>query len=620
MCGICGIVDVEDSPRFEDVDPMTAALAHRGPDMGGLKRFPQCALGHRRLSIIDLSESAGQPMLSEDGETALVFNGEIYNHRELRKDLESKGKRFRTNSDTEVVLQLFIERGYETPNLLNGMFSFAVWDNRRRRLFAARDRLGKKPFYYFSAPNFLAFASELSSLALCRRVPRVISPQALAEFLLYDFIPAPHSIFAEVFKLPPAHYAVFEGNRFEVKRYWAPPSPEPDADYKTELVKLRDLIYDSVRARLISDVPLGAFLSGGVDSTLVTAVMATAGARPPRTFSVSFPGTTHDESAWARLAAKHIGAEHFEHAADYQLETVFPLIVRHFGEPFGDSSALPVWHLCRETRRHVTVALSGDGGDELFAGYDRYRARAIQTVYDRLPAWLREKVVEPLVDRLPGSVKYYGASPTKKAKLFIDAARRMRENPCALIPRTFTLKEVEELTGGGYTPEEDPTLEAAATLRGLDPVSMMQFADMETYLAEDILTKVDRMSMAHALEVRAPLLDYRIVELACRLPLGFKLAGGVSKRILKDAAAELVPETIMRRSKYGFQPPLGLWFKTGLKKWAGERIMDGRTGELDQKAVERLWRDHLAGRADHGLRLWLILVLREWRDQLGSGS
>lgn len=618
MCGICGIVDFEDPPVIESVDRMTQRLRHRGPDMGGTHGMTGCVLGHRRLSILDLSDSAAQPMLSPDGKTALVFNGEIYNFREIRRELERLGHRFRTTSDTEVVLALYLEKKEAMLEDLNGMFSLAIWDDEEKRLFLARDRMGKKPLYYYAGHGRFSFASELSSLVLDPGVPTELRSQALFEYLLYDFIPAPHTIFRDIYKLPAAHYAVFSAGGLRIRRYWNLPEPGTSADYRESTARLKELLSDAVRMRLVSDVPLGAFLSGGIDSTLVTSFMQGGTSDNVKTFSISFPGTTYDESQWSRLAAAHLWTEHREYPVEYDIEGIFPRIVEHFGEPFGDSSAIPTWLLSEKTRGHVTVALSGDGGDELFAGYERYLARRFQLVYDRLPAVCREWVIEPFIRKLPTTTAYYGTSLSKKLKLFIDASRRIREDPLAVIPRTFTRGQVMELTGSDYEIDDDPALEAARQWLGLDPVSRMQFTDIQTYMAEDILTKVDRMSMAHSLEVRSPLLDYRVVELACSLPAGFKLTFGATKRILKDAARGRIPEAILNRSKYGFQVPLGSWFKGELKTWAEERLLNASHGLFNRPFVERLWNEHLNGRADHAHRLWLLLVFNQWAQQAES--
>lgn len=617
MCGICGIVDFTDQPAVEVIREMTEELRHRGPDMGGICSFPGCGLGHRRLSILDLSFAAGQPMLSEDGKVALVFNGEIYNFKELRRTLEARGRRFRTDSDTEVILALYLEKGESLVDDLNGMFTLAVWDDRRRVLLAARDRVGKKPFYYYHADGRISFSSELSSLVRDPRVPRKISRQALFEFLLYDFVPPPHTIFAGVNKLPAGHIAVFDAEGLRLRRYWRAPELDHDADYDQSRIRLTELLEDAVRMRLVSDVPLGAFLSGGLDSTAVVSLMMRHSAEPVKTFSIAFPGTTHDESAWSRLAANALGTDHHEYPVEYHVEEIFEPMVRHFGEPFGDSSAVPTWHLSEKTRHAVTVALSGDGGDELFGGYERYNARRLQVAYDLLPTAVRERVIEPLVDRLPETTDYYGTSLSKKLKLFVDAARRMRSDPLAVIPRTYTIDQVSDLTGIRYDSQRDPAVAAAQHWLRLDPVSRMWFTDIETYLAEDILTKVDRMSMAHALEVRSPFLDHRVVEFACRLPVAFKLKGRTTKRILRDAVRELVPGPILSRSKYGFQVPLAAWFKNGLKQWTQERLFSLDHDFFQPQAVRRLWDEHQQGRSDHAHRIWLLLVFNEWYRQYG---
>ncbi|MEW6350529.1 MAG: asparagine synthase (glutamine-hydrolyzing) [Thermodesulfobacteriota bacterium] len=613
MCGICGIVDFSKPPMTSVVQHMSEAMRHRGPDAGGVYAFGPCVLGHRRLSILDLSDAANQPMVSEDGQVGLVFNGEIYNFQPIRAALLSKGHRFKTESDTEVLLQLYREKGPEMMADLNGMCAFAIWDDQARRLVMGRDRMGKKPLYYRADQGRIAFASEPTALLCDPNVTRDVWDQAVSEFFLYDFIPGSHTIFKGVHRLPPASVAVFDEGGLRIRSYWEPPCPRTDlSDSRQPAERLRELLDDAVRMRLISDVPLGAFLSGGIDSTLITALMTRHSLGRVKTFSISFPGTTHDESRWSRIAAHRVGSDHSEHAVDLSIEELLPELVRHFGEPFGDSSAIPTWHLCRETRRHVTVALSGDGGDELFGGYERYLARRLQVLYELLPERLRDRVIEPLIDRVPATTDYYGTNLSKKLKLFVQAARRMREDPLAVIPRTFSLAEARELTQTGYAPELDPVYEVARQWSGLDPVTRMLFSDMQTYLAEDILTKVDRMSMAHSLEVRAPLLDYRVVEFACELPLRCKIRGMTTKRVLKAASRGLVPGEIIRRSKYGFQVPLGTWFKGGLRNWARERLLDSGHGLLNQRFVERLWNEHLAGKADHTHKLWSVIVFNEW--------
>ncbi len=616
MCGICGIVDFSETPDISVVEAMCNGMLHRGPDMGGNCTFDACALGHRRLSILDLTDAAKQPMLSADGRAALVFNGEIYNFQELREGLLKRGRTFRTRSDTEVILESYLDNPEDLPETLNGMFSFALWDDVRKKLILARDRVGKKPLYYSLQRNRLSFASELQALTRDGAVPQELSQQALLEYLLYDFIPAPHTILTGVKKLPPGHMAVFDANGLTVKKYWEPPEPQDGLNYGSTVEELRGLLDDAVSKRLISDVPLGSFLSGGIDSTLVTSLMARNSFRTVKTFSISFPGTTHDESKWSKLAARSIGTDHTERAVSYAIQDIFPDVVRHFGEPFGDSSAIPTWYLSQHTREHVTVALSGDGGDELFGGYERYVARRLQTIYDLVPSALRERCIEPLVRLLPATTDYYGTSLTKKMKLFVAASRRMRENPLAVIPQTFTLPEARLLTGMDYHSDSDSVLETARQWTGLDPVTRMMFTDIQTYMAEDILTKVDRMSMAHSLEVRSPLLDYRVVELACKMPLGFKMGYRQTKKILRNVARGLVPSEILGRSKYGFQVPLGQWFKTDLRKWAEDRLLGGHYTVFKREQVEKIWSEHLAGKADNAHKLWLILIFGEWQSQI----
>ncbi len=350
MCGICGIVDLAVQPLAETVAHMTLALKHRGPDAGGVHAYEACVLGHRRLSIVDLTESANQPMLSPDSLTALVFNGEIYNFQEIRDRLEQKGTRFRTRSNTEVLLHLYLEKKEAMLDDLNGMFSLAIWDENEKRLFLARDRMGKKPLYFCQLGNRLSFSSEIFSLVQDPAVPRSLSHRSLFEYLLYDFIPSPHSIFREVCKLPAAHAAVLDAKGFRMWQYWKPPEPDDSADYLKAEQDLTTLLLDAVRLRLVADVPLGAFLSGGIDSTLITSFMTASSPLRVKTFSISFPGTSHDESRWSTLAADALQTDHRQYPVEYDIEDVFSQMVRHFGEPFGDSSAIPTWHLCRHTR------------------------------------------------------------------------------------------------------------------------------------------------------------------------------------------------------------------------------------------------------------------------------
>ena len=616
MCGICGIVDFGRLTDADVVKDMTQSMLHRGPDAGGIHGYQNCVFGHRRLSIVDLSESANQPMISQDGSIALVFNGEIYNFQEIRGHLERLGHRFRTSSDTEVILELYLEKRESMLSDLNGMFSLAIWDEREKRLILARDRMGKKPLYYYYEDGRLSFSSELFSLLRDRSVPRELWDQALFEYLLYDFIPAPHTIFRNVNKLPAAHVAILDSDGLHISRYWDPPMPEGAADYHAQTKRLEELLSDSVKRRLIADVPLGSFLSGGLDSTFITALMQRNNSQRVKTFSISFPGTSHDESKWSDLASSFIKTEHRSYPVEYDIEHVFSSLVRHFGEPFGDSSAIPTWHLCEHTRKHVTVALCGDGGDELFGGYERYLARRLQLAYDLTPLSLREHLIEPFINRLPATTDYYGTSFTKKLKLFAAASRRMREDPLAVAPRTFSRNEVNRITGIDYQVEVDPVISAARQYVGLDPVSHMMFTDIHTYLAEDILTKSDRVSMAHSLEVRSPLLDYRIVELACRLPLNFKIRGLTTKRILRDAARGYVPGAILNRSKYGFQVPLGEWFKGRLKHWAAERLLGPNHDLFERTMLEQLWKEHQAGQVDHTHKIWLLIFFNAWHEQV----
>jgi len=641
MCGITGAVwstpdKAIDGPTLRRMVDM---LRHRGPDDEGFYRaecrvrpgygdMPGVALGHRRLSIIDVA-AGRQPMPNEDGSVQVVFNGEIYNYRDLRRRLEGMGHRFRTRSDTEVVVHLYEDEGTGLPAYLNGMFALAVWDANRGQLLLARDRLGKKPLVYREEAGRLLFASEMKSLLQVPGLPREIDSQALDLYLTYQYVPHPLTIFRGIAKLPPGHYGVYRDGRLEVRPYWEPDfnaeDPLPAAAYAE---RLRELMTSAVALRLQSEVPLGAFLSGGVDSTIVVGLMQKLSATTVRTFSIGFPVAEYDETAYARQAAAHLGTEHEEFRVEPDAVEVLPRLVWHYDEPFADSSAIPTWYVSEQTRRHVTVALSGDGGDELFVGYPRYHAVRLGARFDRLPGALLRLLAGGYWRRFPGGARY--KSFRRRLKRFATALGQPPLRRYLEWIAIFGESQRAELYDEAFLrrlPEVDPIdflARAAQRSDRRDPVTSISLTDLVTYLPCDLMTKVDIASMAHGLECRQPFLDYRVVELAARMPLRHKLRGGRGKRILLEAFADLLPASIRRRPKMGFGVPLDHWFRGPLAGFAREILLDPRTrqrGFFRPDVPPRLLEEHVSGRVDHSYRLWALVILelwlRQWVDSAG---
>ncbi len=645
MCGITGAVWTD--PRLavdgSALQRMTDVLRHRGPDdegthladyhaRPGYPPIPGVALGHRRLSIIDVA-GGHQPLANEDGTVWVVFNGEIYNFRELRRRLEGSGHRFRTACDTEVLVHLYEDEGPALLEHLLGMFALAIWDAGRGQLLLARDRLGKKPLVYRHEPGRLLFASELKSILQVPGVPRAIDPGALDAYLTYQYVPHPLTIFEGIRKLPPGCCAVWRHDRLEIRAYWRP-------DFSREIVRperdcaeeLRAALTDAVRLRLQSDVPLGAFLSGGVDSTVVVGLMQSLSREPVRTFSIGFPVPEYDETGYARLAAGALGTVHQEHRVEPDAVAVLPNLVWHFDEPFADSSALPTWYVSQFARREVTVALTGDGGDELLAGYPRYRAVDLGARFDRLPAGLRAVLAGRFWQRLPASPRQ--KSIRRRFKRFVEVLGHQPQRRYLEWIAIFNEARRADLYSDellARLPESDPFefLQAAFRRSGQrDPVTAASLTDLGTYLPCDLMTKVDMASMAHGLECRQPLLDHRVVELAAAMPVRMKYRRGRGKRILIETFRDLLPREIQRRRKMGFGVPLDHWFRGPLANFAREVLLDERTlsrGDFRPGAVRGLVEEHVAGQFDHSYRLWALLVLELWRrrwvdEEEGAGS
>jgi asparagine synthase (glutamine-hydrolysing) len=626
MCGIAGAL----APRMEDAPPVgaaerfAAAMVHRGPDGHGFFRAGPVALAHRRLSIIDLSEAGRQPMTNEDGQIAIVVNGEIYNHDELRADLLAKGHRFKSGSDSEVVAHLYEEVGARVPELLRGMFAFALWDARAGKLLLARDRFGEKPLFYCERPDGFVFASELGALVADERTPTALSMEALDAYLALQYVPAPRTIYEAVKKLPPGHtLEVRPGERPVLRRYYKISFAPTHADLSEEEAarRVRATVEEAVRSRLMSDVPLGAFLSGGIDSSIVVACMARASSAPVKTFSVGFKegGREDNELPYARLVAERWRTDHHELVVEPDMVGMLPSIVRHHGEPFADTSAVPTRYLCEMTRRDVTVALSGDAGDEAFGGYRRYVWAHVADRLRGLPAPLARGVAAAL-----------SAAPGRKARWLREYGARLGADEASRYLRFVCHFSAAE-KGALYTPElarrfeKDAAAASFAALlgasRAADTVSRLQDLDVETYLPDDILAKVDIASMTHALEARAPLVDHHVVELGAALPGRLKLRGGKGKRILKRAFADLVPAEIVHRKKKGFALPTGPWLRGRLHGFARETLLSDAArarGLFRPEAVADLLERHRAGE-EHGERLWNLIVLETWQRELVDG-
>jgi asparagine synthase (glutamine-hydrolysing) len=627
MCGITGWANLDSrTPPFEGarelLHAMCERMVHRGPDSEGLFVTNGAALGMRRLAIIDLV-TGEQPVFNEDKSVAAILNGEIYNYREVRAGLEKLGHSFRSASDTEVLPHLYEEYGAEMVRELNGMFAFALWDAKRRRLLVARDRFGEKPLYWGVFDNTLLFASEPKVLLAHPAVKPTLNLQALRQYLSFDYIPAPLSIYQGIQKLPAAHMLTLENGRITIEPYWclSYKTSQPVPSEREAAEHLQDLLADSVRMRLVSDVPLGVLLSGGVDSSSVAALAVRASSEPVKTFSISFAESSFDESAYARSVAKFLGTDHHEERLSANLAAnLVGEIGAWMDEPFSDPSLVPTYLLSRFTRKHVTVALGGDGGDELFAGYPMYAGHRWAEIYNKVPAPLRTGMIEPLVRLLP--VKTKNLSLDYKALRFVTGTKYDTVARHHIWFGSFTPGEQEQLLTAEalQQTESDIYREARQMVEDCDnddTVTRMQSLDTRLYLAEDILTKVDRASMAVSLEVRAPFLDPRVAEYAASLPPNYKLRGHKTKYILKKAVHELLPPFVTRRGKKGFGVPVAEWLKFKLRPLARDLLSPERVrraGVFNPEYVSRLQDEHERGVANHRKLLWTLLMFELWHE------
>ena len=622
MCGITGIVDMRGERPIDEplLRAMNGVIGHRGPDGDGFHFEPGVGFGHRRLSIIDL-EGGKQPLYNEDHTVVVTYNGEIFNFMEVERELLQRGHTFRTRSDTEVIVHAWEEWGVECLKRFNGMFAFAVWDRRAKTLFIARDRLGVKPLYYAElSDGRLIFGSELKALLLHPLLQRRIDPQAVEEYFAFGYVPDPKTIYRDVKKLEPGAYICMKRGDSHVKpvRYWDVPLDgeraleQPAAAWEEEL---RARLKEAVRKRLVSDVPLGAFLSGGIDSSAVVAMMREIGAGHILTCSIGFDEPRYDESMYARMVAE---AKHTDHKAETVATSDYSLVERLVGiydEPYADSSAIPTYRVCELARRHVTVALSGDGGDENLIGYRRYKLFAMEEhVRSRVPLGLRKAIFGPLGSLYPkldwaprvlrGKTTFQALARDAVAAYFHGVSICSNEMRAALFSHDFR----RELQGYGA---EEVFRQHVRGKTFNDPLKMIQYLDFKTYLPGDILTKVDRASMAHSLEVRTPFLDYELVEWVASLPSAIKLKGGEGKHILKRSLEPLLPREVLYRNKMGFAVPLDVWFRGSLRDHIAETVRGRRLAEsglFNPATLARIVADHQSGRRDHSAILWSLLM------------
>lgn len=621
MCGIVGIINADSRPvEREILTRMNEAIIHRGPDEDGFHVHENVGLAMRRLSIIDL-KSGQQPIYNRDKTACIVFNGEIYNFQQLRDDLERENVGFDTRSDTEVILQLYVKYGIDCVNYLRGMFAFAIWDEKSKSLFAARDRIGKKPLLYSHQPNGdLVFGSEFRAMLQHPVIGKTVDYGAIHDYLSYYCVPAPQTAFKQIRKLEPAHWLLWKDGEIRTERYWQPDFSKKikisQQDAEDETVRI---VSEATKMRLISEVPLGAFLSGGVDSSLIVSMMARLSSDPVKTFSIGFREADFSELEYARKVAKHIGAEHYEFIVEPDAVEVLPTLVDHYGEPYADPSAIATYYVARETRKHVTVALNGDGGDESFGGYKRYTAMLWAERYSRLPELVRKKIIGKFVESLPKSE--IERSRTRDVKRFLRSASLNRVERyfkwvCAfdgeMLKNIYTKDFADRVSG----------IDASRLIgswfargNGLGVVDLSMFTDQMTYLPNDLLAKVDIASMAVSLEARSPLLDHKLIEFAASLPEAMKFRGAGTKRFLKKVASHFVPREVIYRRKMGFSVPMTHWFRGELGGFLRDTLLcetSLRRGLFRPDVVRKMVEDHISGKQDSTTQLYTLLMLELW--------
>jgi len=627
MCGICGQVNTDPAQPVDRVvlERMNAVIRHRGPDSDGFYVNGNVGLAVRRLAIIDLA-TGDQPISNEDGTVWIIFNGEIYNYPQLRPQLEAKGHVFRSNSDTEVIIHLYEDHGVACVDHLRGMFAFAIWDEKQRRLLLVRDRLGQKPLYYTQYDGTLLFGSELKCILQYPGLSREVDLEAIHHYLTLQYVPHPWTAFKDIRKLPPAHRLVWQDGHIRVERYWdlvyEPKWKLPEVELKQ---KIRETITEAVQIRLMSDVPLGAHLSGGIDSSIVVGLMAGMMDQPVKTFSIGFKEEAFSELPFARQVAQRFGTDHHEFVLEPDALDVLPRLMEHFDEPFADPAAIPTWYLAQMTRQHVTVALNGDGGDEAFAGYQRYYGDLIADSYRLVPSFLRHGVFDRVLQALPVQAD----RPMERSHIMAlrQLARAADISHAASVIRWGSyfneaekwalynddMRQAIKVTSSAALLEE-----AFRRARAANRLDRTLYTDVHNYLPGALLPKVDRTTMAHSLEARSPFLDHKAMELAARLPVRWKVKGQRTKRILREVFADLVPAEVEKRGKMGFGVPLGMWFRGPLYQPARDLLLAPDTrlrGYLQMDAIARLIKDNVHGKADNGKRIWALLNLEVWLRQ-----
>jgi asparagine synthase (glutamine-hydrolysing) len=621
MCGITGFVYNSDrAVEREVLERMNCAIEHRGPDEDGFYIKENIAMAMRRLAIIDLA-SGQQPIRNEDGTKWIVYNGEIYNYQEIREDLDKRGHKFYTNSDTEAIVHLYDEFGVQCLDRLRGMFAFAIWDERDRSLFIARDRVGKKPLLYSHRANGdLIFGSEFQALLQHPAIGREVDLEAIDSYLSFLCVPAPLTAYKDIRKLEPGHWLKWKDGKIETRRYWLPDFSKKIKITEQEAIEeTTRLLREATRIRMISEVPLGAFLSGGVDSSTVVALMAQESAQPVKTFSIGFEEQDYSELKYARRVAEHVGAEYNEFIVRPNALEVLPTLVEHYGEPYADSSAVPTYYVSRETRKHVTVALNGDGGDESFAGYERHAAMLIADRYNRIPSIVRKGAIEAPLNLLP--ISELKRSRLRDLKRFLGAASLPKTERYFRWMSTFDTPAKTNI----YTEDFSNSLSGADSSQGVKHwfvkangsgmLDATLLSDLMTYLPNDLLVKVDIASMACSLEARSPFLDHKVIEFAASLPESMKLQRFKTKSLLKKVAARLVPEDAVYRRKMGFGVPISKWLRTDMKEFVRSVLLSERSigrGIFRPNVISLYVDEHLSGTRDNGPQLWTLLMLELW--------
>src|SRR5438094_1418874 len=624
MCGIAGIVNKDGAPVDRELlTRMNEAIRHRGPDDDGFYFSDGVGLAMRRLAIIDLAHGQ-QPIHNQDRTAWIVFNGEIYNYRELREELEKLGHQLYTNSDTEAIVHAYDQWGTDCPKYLRGMFAFAIWDERTKSLFLARDRVGKKPLLYAEVNGNLVFGSEFTALLANPDVSRDVNLEAIHHYLSFICVPAPLTAYQEIKKLEPGHSLLWRNGEVRIERYW-----QLDFSRKTNLneadagERVVELLREAVRVRLMSEVPLGAFLSGGIDSSAVVALMAQESSEQIKTFSIGFDEKDFSELHHARRVAEHVGADHHEFVVRPDAMEILPTLVEHYGEPFADSSAIPSYYVSRETRRYVTVALNGDGGDECFAGYERYAAMNLAQRYARLvPAVIRNGVIRNFARALPQAQSR--KNPLRKAQRFVDAASLSPVQRYLRWVSAFDEQAKLDLYSNDFRNETAAFSTVAfiepwfAKANGSGIVDASLLTDTMTYLPNDLLVKMDIASMAVSLEARSPFLDHHLMEFAASLPEGLKLRGMTTKYLLKRVLKKFVPEENLSRAKMGFGVPINHWFRGAMQPSLRETLLSEKAlarGLFNRASVRQLIDQHVANKVNHEARLWSLLMLELWFER-----